>query len=103
MDIDPDRLLRSPWMAGAIGALVGLKFAPGITWFERTFNVLSGSLCAGYASPALAEWLHVGGDGMRGGLSFVIGLFGLSLAAAVVQGMRDAKLGDAVTSWLRKG
>lgn len=103
MDIDPDRLLRSPWTAGALGALVGLKFAPGLSWVERVFNVIAGALCAGYASPALAEWLHVAGEGMRGGLSFVIGLFGLSLAAAIVQGMRDARLGDAVTSWLRKG
>ena len=36
MDFDPDRIVRSPFTVGAIGALItAVKFTPGATWRER--------------------------------------------------------------------
>ena len=35
-------------------------------------------------------------------LAFVLGLFGMSIAGAVMQALRDAKLGEAITSWLTR-
>ena len=101
---DVDKLARSPYAAGIAGSLVALKFAPGSTWGERALNVLAGSLTAAYVSPALVEWLHISSPGLQSGLSFLLGLFGLSLAAAAVQAIRDTPLGQVITGWIsRKG
>lgn len=104
MDIDPSGLARNSFAAGALGSLVGLKFAPGASLGERITNVVAGGLCAGYAAPAVAEWLHITSSHVQSGLAFGVGLFGLSLAAAVWQGIRDLKLGEVITGWIsRKG
>lgn len=104
MDLDPSGLTRNPFAAGALGSLVGLKFAPGVSLLERITNVGAGAACAGYAAPALAEWMHVTSPHVHSGLAFAVGLFGLSLAAAVQQGIRDLKLGEVITGWIsRKG
>lgn len=104
MDIDPERVMRSPFTVGAAGSLVALKFAPGATWSERVFNVLAGSVCAGFVGPALTDWLNVASPGMTAGVHFGVGMFGLSLAAAAMQGIKETRLGEILTGWLsRKG
>lgn len=104
MEIDPTGLARNPFAAGAIGSLVGLKFAPGATVVERVTNVVAGAVCAGYVAPGLLEWLHVTSPNLQSFTAFTVGLFGLSLAAAVQQGIRDLKLGEVITGWIsRKG
>lgn len=101
-DFDPERWVQSHFAAGALGALVGLKFAPGATWAERAFNVGAGSLCAGFFAPALAEWLKVPSPGMHSALSFAVGMFGISLAAAIAQALKDTKLADIISGWLSR-
>lgn len=105
MDIDGiERAVRNPFAAGALGSLVALRFAPGATWLERAGNVAAGSVAAGFAGPALVEWLQIGSAGMASGVSFGVGMFGLSLAAAVMDGIRQVRLGEVITGWIsRKG
>lgn len=104
MDFDPERIVRSPFAVGAAGSFVALRFAPGVSWWERLSNVIAGSLCAGFGGPALTEWLHITSAGMTAGVHFGVGMFGLSLAAAILQGIRETKLGEIATGWLqRKG
>lgn len=104
MNIDFDEHLRSSWVAGALGSIVALKFAPGLTWFGRAFNVASGSLCAGFLAPPLAEWLHLSSQGMQSGAAFAVGMFGLSLAAAGAEGIRAVGWGEVIKGWVsRKG
>jgi len=102
MDIDISAAARNPFVGGALGAIVGLKFAPGATWPERVANVVAGGLCAGYGAPAASEWLHVTSAHMQSGLAFAVGLFGLSLAAAVWQGLRELKLAEIITGWISR-
>lgn len=101
-DFDSDRWLNSHFAVGALGSLVGLKFAPGTTFAARAFNVVAGTLCAGFFAPALAEWMHVTSAGMHSALSFAVGMFGISLAAAVAQAIREMKLGDIISGWLSR-
>jgi ACR3 family arsenite efflux pump ArsB len=101
-EFDPEKLMNSHFVVGALGALVGLKFAPGTTWRERAINVSAGMLCAGYFAPALAEWFHVASPGMQSALAFAVGMFGLSLAAAVAQALRELKLGEIISGWLSR-
>lgn len=101
---DLKRLAHSQFAVGALGSVVALKFAPGVSWAERAFNVLAGSMCAGFCAPALAEWLRIGTPGMLAFMAFAVGLFGLSLTAALLQGIRDLRVADIISGWVsRKG
>lgn len=105
MDFDPERLARSPFTVGALGALItAVKFTPGASIKERAFNVLAGSAAAGFITPALVEWLNMKSAAYASGAAFLFGLVGMSLAAALLQGIKDTPLGQILTSWLtRKG
>lgn len=102
MDVDLDKVARNPFMAGALGALATLRFAPGASWWERATNVLAGSVCAGYCAPALAEWWAIALPGVRSALAFGVGMFGLSLAAAITQGIRDTRVAEIIAGWLSR-
>lgn len=100
--LDPDRLLRSPLVAGAIGSVVALRSSPGDSWIERAFNVLCGAFLAGFLSPAICEFFGLNTVAMRNGMSFAVGLFGMNLVATIIVWIKDLKLGDVVP-WLKKG
>lgn len=91
-DLNPE-LIKSPWVAGAMGAIVALRGVPGLTWAERAFNVFAGLLIAGYVSPAAASYLGLAEPTMQSAAAFLCGLFGLNLMAAVVEAIRTADLG----------
>lgn len=103
MDIDPNKLIATPLVAGLVGACVGLKFAPGVNWSERTINVLTGSACAGFVAPAAGELFKLTTPSMLSCLSFFLGMFGMSLAAAIMVGLRDVKVGEIIQSWFSRG
>lgn len=86
-DINPE-LIKSPWIAGAMGAIVALRGVPGLSWAERLFNIFAGLLIAGYVSPAAAGYLGLEGANMQGATAFLFGLFGLNLVAAIVETIR---------------
>lgn len=101
MDIDPERIARSPFTIGAIGALItAIKFTPGASWPERIFNVLAGAVAAGVLTPALVEWVHHSPpEGYINAAAFVVGLLGMSLIASAIDWLRSGKLGEAISSW----
>ena len=96
-DLNPD-LIKSPWVAGAMGAIVALRGVPGITWGERLFNAFSGLMIAGYISPAAADYLGLEGANMQGATAFLFGLFGLNLVAGIVEAIRTTDF-RAVMPW----
>lgn len=103
MDIEPQKIVAHPLAAGVLGALVGLRFAPGLSWFERVANVATGTVFAGYVAPAAGEVFKLSTISMQSALSFAVGMFGMSVAAAVMQGLRDIKLGEIMTGWIGRG
>ncbi len=103
MEIDTQKVIAHPLAAGVLGALVGLRFAPGVTWLERVSNVATGTVFAGYVAPAAGEIFRLSTVSMQSALAFAIGMFGMSAAAAVMQGLRDIKLGEIMTGWISRG
>jgi hypothetical protein len=102
--IDPNEVISHPAFPGIIGALVGLKFVPGKTWFERFYNLTSSCAIVWFGAPAAIEFFSMTTEGMRGLTSFLLGLFGLSLAKAIFSGISETRLGEIATGWLsRKG
>lgn len=102
IEFDPERAMRSPWAAGALGSVVALKFAPGMSWGERAFNVVCGALSAGFVAPPLCEYLHLTSAMAQSGAAFLVGLFGLSLAAALVEAVRVVGWGDVIRGWVSR-
>ena len=103
MDIDPERIARSPFLIGAVGALVtAIKFTPGASWPERGFNIVAGALCAGFITPALVEWLHMSSNNYVSGAAFVVRLLGMSFAAAILDGIKSLKVADIISGWISR-
>lgn len=102
MDFEPHKMAANPLVAGLAGAFVGLRFAPGASWLERSANVAAGAVCSGFVAPAASEMLKLSSPSMTGFMAFVIGMFGMSLASAVMQGLRDVKVGEIVTGWISR-
>ena len=89
-------------VAGFFGALVSLSFVrEASTWCGKVTLVACGFAGACYGAPALAEWMDVG-TRVENGLAFAMGLLFMSLAGAIVGAIKDAKLGEAITTWFRK-
>lgn len=104
MEFDFEKAVRSPWAAGVLGSVVSLRWVPGITMVGRMFHVGSGTACAGFVAPALAEWLQVASVAVQSGLAFAVGLFGLSLAAAATEAIKAVGWADVIKGWVsRKG
>ena len=71
--------------AGAAGALVRVYIqGKRFTW-EVAGGAFGGAVCSVYLSPLIAQWLSITDAAANGGLGFVIGMIGLSLAEGVVR------------------
>jgi len=103
MNFDFDKLTSNPFAIGFVGALLGLKFAPGLTWAERLFNVVFGVTSAGALAPFGVVMLKLDSDVGLSALAFLLGLFGMNLAGTISQAIKDAKpiemLNKAITRW----
>jgi hypothetical protein len=100
-DIDIQRVVAHPLTAGIVGAVLGLKWAPGNSLTERLINVCSGAAVAGYVGPAFGGWLRLGASA-QSALGFALGLLGLSMAGAIVDGIRQLKLADIISGWISR-
>ena len=98
---DPEPIVASPFFIGLLGALVALRGVPGSTWKERAANAASGSMMAGFISPAASEYFSLTTPGMKSAAAFAIGLFGLNLMAAILAYLKNADIG-ALLPWGRK-
>lgn len=94
-------LAAHPLVAGLLGGLVGLRFVPGLSWPERLTNLAAGGLLSYYTAPALVGWWGLS-EQMLGFLGFLIGMFGLSVASAVLQAIRQLDLADVIRSWISR-
>lgn len=103
MDLDSEHLARSPFLVGAIGALItAVKFTPGASWLERIFNIIAGAAAAGYISPALVDWLGMQSPSYLSGAAFLVGMVGMSLASALLQAIKETPFGAILTGWLSR-
>lgn len=101
-EIDPTRIAAHPAAAGLAGALIGLRWAPGAGTVDKLLNVISGATLAGFGGPALGEWLRLSSSQLSvAGL--VLGLFGISLADAVMRSIRTIDLAEIARGWFSKG
>ena len=102
MDFDTGRMATNPLAAGVLGAAIGLKFVPGVAWIERLINFSAGLSCSIYLSPAVGEMLSLSTASKQAGLAFLMGLFSVSIAAAIFEGLRALKVAEIIDSWAKR-
>lgn len=89
----------SSFLAGFIGGVISLKWVPEMTtWWQRGGTAIAGGFSAAYLSPLIVGYFEVKAG--AGGIDFAVGLFGMSLAAAIMRAMSGADLwGFVVSKW----
>ena len=77
-------------VAGAAGSFASIRFVQG-SWFERLMMCIGGSFLSYFATTPVAAW--VGLQSAEGLVGFLVGLFGMSIAAKVYEviGFLDAQ------------
>jgi hypothetical protein len=93
-----DAVVHNPFVVGAVGAIVSLKYAPGDKWFDRAQNVFGGSVCAGYGTPFLVEWMGWTSPHITVFAGFVIGLVSMTLVAEILQAVKGVKWSDLLVT-----
>lgn len=103
IDLDPNKIFTNPLFAGILGVLVYvLKFMPGSSYPEKVANFLAGTAVVWSCAPGIIEYFSIKTIGIACLMSFMIGAFGLSLAAAVSSGIKETKFGEIITGWLSR-
>jgi len=69
-------------VAGILGAAVSLKFAPGLSVWEKITTVTTGAILAHFLSEPISDYFGI--HNYHETIGFLVGLFGLSLCAAVL-------------------
>lgn len=94
MDIDPEKIIHSPFFPGFFGAVASLKWVPGASFLERLVNSLIAWSMAGFLSPAIAQYFKMSSPEMQGATAFATGFFGLNLAALGFRWLSSLQLSD---------
>lgn len=91
---------KAAFVVGLVGAVVSLKFVKRAQkWYENVLMIFGGSAAAGYLEPPVSAYFHVTNGGF---IAFLIGLFGMSLAAAVMGMINSTEWGKLVPDIIRK-
>lgn len=75
-------LTKGSVIGGFIGSVISLRFLSELNWIQRIVAVFSGMFIAGYCAPIILNTLDLKPQ-LEGGIAFLVGLFGMSLAGAV--------------------
>lgn len=93
-----------PAVAGLFGAIFSLRFSPGKTFLERTWNVLSAWACAVYFTDSVVNYFSLDTvPNSQHGVAFFIGMFSLNLMAMFVGWIKSGKALKAITDVLPGG
>jgi hypothetical protein len=91
-------------IAGAFGAFISLRFFEGLSTWEKWVTFVGGWAAASWLAEPTAAYLDLEHRSMETGLSLLIGMFGMSLAAAVIRVVRDTNWTDVVRGFIdRRG
>lgn len=98
MTLDDIKSFAEAVSAGLIGALLSIPLTPDVKAAkDRIILVASGTATAYYSAPLIIEYLHVK-PSLGSSISFLIGVFGMSVVAAVLRSARDADIWGLIRS-----
>lgn len=88
-------------VAGFFGGILSMSFVDGMSKKQRAIAIVSGMVMAHYLSPLIA-FLFKEGD-YQETIGFLIGLFGMSICAAVFRAIQNSDLWGLVAKRFGKG
>lgn len=90
------------FIAGFVGSVISLRFVSNVeTWKGRVSLVASGAAISTFGAPGLGQWLDVT-EKTATCLHFLMGVFGMSLLAAIMGAIRETQWAQALKSWITK-
>jgi hypothetical protein len=81
-------IVKTPDVAGTVGAVLGWLSAPGKTLKDQAFNLGAGLAAAMYLAPFLAERFGWESPTGRIAFAFLVGLGGMNLLAKVISAFK---------------
>lgn len=91
-------------IAGFIGGVISLRFFEGLTAGGKLFTAFSGAASASFLTPVALAYFHLEPPASyEGGIGFVLGLFSMSIAAAVFKWFKETSWQDVLGIFGRKG
>ena len=76
-------------IAGAVGSFISLRFFDGLNVFEKWATFGGGALLAGYLTIPAITFMEIDNHNIEPGISLLIGLFGMSIAAAIIRVIKN--------------
>lgn len=91
---------KAAFVIGFVGAVVSLRFVKRAEkWYEKGLMVFGGAAAAGYLEPPVSAYFSVTNGGF---IAFLIGLFGMSLASAMMGTINNIEWNKLWTDIIRK-
>lgn len=88
-------------LAGFIGSVLSMSFVDGMGRKQRFVAVISGMVMAHYLAPLIA-FMFKEGD-YQETIGFLVGLFGMSICAAIFRGIQDSDILGIIVSRFTRG
>ena len=87
--------------ASAMGAFISLRFFDGLSIWERWVTFFGGVSIGSFVSVPMAQAMQIQTEVVEQGLSLGLGLFGMSIVAAVIKVIRDTDWIGIINNRLR--
>lgn len=81
-------LTKGSALGGFFGAVISLRFLEGLSWWKRLSTVIAGTFVAAYVTPLIVLLFDLNVK-VESGVAFLVGVFGMSLAGAVIKAIPD--------------
>ena len=94
-------LKKTPLILGLIGSVIALKWIEAVGVWGRTCAVFIGCAAAQVGTPLALKFFEFHNE-YEGGISFIIGLFSMSIIGAVMKAINQADLWALVKEWFSK-
>lgn len=86
-------------VAGFLGGVVSLRFFEGLTLQGKFWTVGGGMVMAFFLTHPIMDYFKWNAEHYEGGVGFIVGLFGMSIAAAAIKVVTDS---EVLKSWLKR-
>lgn len=81
-------IVKASAVGGAIGALISLRFASGMSLAGKLFMFFCGFGMAAFLTPTAAHFFNVG-EKLYGGIGLLIGIFGMAVVSAAMKAISE--------------
>ena len=93
--------LGAKTLAGFIGGVLALRFFEGLTPTGKAWTVAGGMAMAYFVTHPVIDFFVLKPH-YEGAVGFVVGLFGMSIAAALFSAVKQIELARIVASWIER-